>query len=94
MVRASAKGMSSNVMLGGCWAIKGLSFLSVVGFSDRFLKQSGERLELLAGEYQGCGRMRKHLDGALAISCSYSQSDNPRESSGDYTAMVRYESYK
>jgi hypothetical protein len=75
MVRACAKGMSSKWMGGGCWAMKGFSFLSVVRFSDRFLKRSVERLELLAGEYQDCGRIRKSLLRAevLAIMRGYSQ---------------------
>jgi hypothetical protein len=35
--------------------MKGLSFLSIVRFRDRFLKRSMERLELVAGEYQDAG---------------------------------------
>jgi hypothetical protein len=49
--------------------MKGLSFLSIVRFRNRFLKRSVERLELLAGEYQDYGRIRKGnlRDGAQAI---------------------------
>jgi hypothetical protein len=84
MVRACAKGMSSKWMGGGCWAMKGFSFLAVVGFSVRFLKRSVERLEVLAGEYQDCRRKRKSLlrTGALGIMGGYSQSEN--------AALVRY----
>jgi hypothetical protein len=55
--------------------MKGLSFLSIVRFRDRFPKRSVERLELLAGEYQECGRKRKSLlrDDTLGIMESYSQ---------------------
>lgn len=55
--------------------MKGLSFLSVVGFSVRFLKRTVERLELVAGEYQDCERKGKSLlrTGALGIVGGYSQ---------------------
>jgi hypothetical protein len=39
-------------MGGGCWAMQGLSFLSVVWFRDNVLKRPVERIELLAGEYK------------------------------------------
>jgi hypothetical protein len=73
--------MSSNVMDGRCSAIKALSFLSVVRFSDRDLKRSVERLELVMGEYQDCGMKCKSLlrAGALGIMDSYSQLEISRE---------------
>jgi hypothetical protein len=55
--------------------MKGLSFLSVVGFRVRFLKQSVQWLELVRREYQECGRKRKRLlrAGPLSIMEIYSQ---------------------
>jgi hypothetical protein len=49
--------------------MKGLSFLFVVRCRDKFLKRSVERLEVVRGEYQDCGRKRKNLlrAGAQAI---------------------------
>jgi hypothetical protein len=56
--------------------MKGLSFLSIVRFRDRFPKRSVERLELVRGEYQDCGRKRKNLlrTRVLALMDGYSQS--------------------
>jgi hypothetical protein len=58
MVRTSAKGRSSKWMGGGAWAMQGLSFLSVVWFSEKVLKRSVASGRL-AGDYTDGGRMRK-----------------------------------
>jgi hypothetical protein len=64
--------------------MKGLSFLSVVGFRIRFLTRSVQWLELVRREYQECGRKGKRLlrAGALSVMAGYSQLDHVRSLTG------------